>query len=288
VIRKLFSISEGQVKSENFRIIVIVIILAGILPLRSVGADNGSVHDRRLDMGVFIQDYRWAEYGDDGPRLLEETGNLFGIAADYASSRKKIGWRGGARLFAGDVEYDGQTWSELPVTTDVFYFGAKGYADAVPGYRLDAGLWLKSFIGLGSEAWLRDLADTRTPDGASVSGAREWWGCVYGRMGLGAEYPVAETLALFAEAGVKLPIYARNEANFLISGSPSAGLEPEMDFSGFGHAGFRWKQWGARAAYDSLRFDRSDAVSSGGFTLYQPKSKSEVYSIEIFWSPDFW
>lgn len=274
-------------KFKTFWIMGIVIILAGILPFQAAGGDNGSLQDRRMDLGLWIQDYKWAEYGDDGGRLLEETGNLFGLSADYASNRKKIGWRGGARFFLGEVDYDGQTWSKIPVTTDVFYFGVKGYADVVPAHQLNMGLWLNPFIGLGSEVWLRDLDDTRTPDGARVNGAREWWGCVYGRMGLGLEYPVTEDIRLFAEAGIKLPIYARNEADFHLSGDPGGGLEPEMDFSGFGSIGYRWKQWGVKASYDSLRFDRSDVESAGQFNLYQPDSKSDIYSVEFFWSPKF-
>lgn len=274
-------------KPNHFRIIVLIILFTGTFSFRAAAAETGSVHNRRLDLGVWIQDYKWAEYGDDGSRLLEETGPLFGVSADYASGGRQIGWRGGVRLFGGEVDYDGRTWSDIPVTTDVLYFGTKGYADGVFGFRLDAGLCLKPFFGLGGEVWLRDLEDTRTPDGASVGGAEEVWGCVYGRMGLCGEYPVAEAMELFAEAGVKLPIYARNEANFQVSGEPQAGLEPEMDFSGFGSIGFRWKQWGVKASYDSLRFDRSDAVSSGGFILYQPESRADVYSLLFFWSPRF-
>jgi hypothetical protein len=104
-------------------------------------------------------------------------------------------------------------------------------------------------------------------------------------MGLGLEYPVTEEIAVFGEAGVKLPIYARNEADFHISGDSKVGLEPEMDFSGFGSIGCRWREWGIKAAYDSLRFDRSDLKSAGQFDLYQPDSKSDVYSVEFFWSP---
>lgn len=250
-----------------------------------MAAAGEAVH-RPLDVGVFIQDYKWAEYGDDGGRMLEETGNLFGMSLDYASRREKIGWRTGGRFFLGEVDYDGRTWSDIPVTTDVFYFGFRGYADAAPVYRLDMGLGLTPFLGLGAELWLRDLEDTRTPDGAAVNGAREWWGCVYGRLGLGLDYPVAEDMVVFMEAGAKLPIYARNEAEFRLDGDPTVGLEPEMDFSGFGCVGFRWKAWGIRLSYDSLRFDRSDTESAGHYALYQPDSESDVTTLEIFWSPE--
>jgi hypothetical protein len=275
------------VKPEKCRKILLVIILAVLIPFDSMGAENSSKNKLRVDIGVLIQDYKWAEYTDNRNKVLEETGNLYGLTCDIESTKNMIGWRTGIDFFIGQVDYDGRTWTDIPVKTDVLYVGTKFYVDVVPGYRLDSGLWLKSFAGLGGQLWLRDLDDTKTSDGHSVRGAREWWGCVYGRVGLGAEYPLTEALAVFIEAGLKLPIYARNEASFFASDSPGASLEPEQDFSGFGNIGFRWKQWGARVSYDAFRFDRSDAVSSGELNLYQPQSKSDVYSVEIFWSSGF-
>lgn len=280
-------INEACVKLTSYGKISLVVICLLIIPVGRVAAETCQDPDRRVDFGVWLRDYKWAEYADDGNKLLEETGNHYGLTCNVESAKNVVGWRLGGNFFIGEVDYDGQTWTDIPVKTDVFYVGTKISCDAVPGYRLETGLWLKAFAGLGGELWFRDLADTKTPAGDPVRGAEEWWGCLYGRMGVGAEYPVTEEIAVFAEYGVKLPIYARNEANFFVSGSPSAGLEPEMDFSGFGHIGFRWRQWGARVAYDSLRFDRSDAVSSGIYDLYQPRSESDVYSLEIFWSSGF-
>jgi len=275
------------VQFEKYTFILLVVLCVFFIPVNGIGAENGSAHLSRVDLGIQIQDYKWKEYADAGHDVLEETGNLYGFICDIESTKNIVGWRSGINLFFGEVEYDGRTWTDIPVKTDVLYVGTKLYIDVVPGYRFDSGIWLKPFAGLGGELWLRDLKDTRTSDGDPVKGAEEWWGCVYGRVGLGAEYPFSEEISVFAEAGVKLPIYARNEANFLVSGSPSAGLEPEQNFSGFGKFGLRWKQWGAKISYDALRFDRSDAVSSGMYSLYQPKSESDVYSVEVFWSKPF-
>ncbi len=274
-------------KSYKCGTILLLIVFIVLLPLIAVGAEPSQKSDFRADFGILIHDYKWAEYADDGPELLEETGNLYGLSCDIESLKNRIGWRMGGNFFLGQVDYKGQTWTNIPVTTDVWYAGAEVYADVVPGYRFDSGLWLKSFAGVGTRFWLRDLQDTRTGAGNPVSGAEEWWGCVYGRLGLGAEYPVTEEFGIFAEGGVKVPVYARNEANFFVSGNPGAGLEPAQDFSGFGSIGVRWKQWGAKLSYDSLRFDRSDAVSSGMYELYQPRSEADIYRAEVFWSKGF-
>jgi len=271
-------------KLEKFMRILLVIFCAMLIPANGIGAEKPSENTRRVDFGIWVQDNKWSEYTDDGNKLLEETGNLYGLTCDIASTENIVGWRSSINFFLGEMEYDGRTWTDIPVKTDVLYMGTKFYVDAVPGYRFDSSLWIKPFAGLGGEFWLRSLDDTRTSDGDPVRGAEEWWGCVYGRLGLGLEYPLAEEIAVFAEGGVKLPIYARNEVNPFVSGSPSAGLEPEQDFSGFGKIGLRWKQWGVKISYDSLRFNRSDAVSSGLSYLFQPRSESDVYSVVIFWS----
>lgn len=281
------SVIGACVKFYKYGIILFFIAFAGLTPLIAVGAEPSQPPEFRADFGVLIQDFKWAEYADDGPKLLEETGNLYGFSFDIESLKNRIGWRIGGNFFLGQVDYKGQTWTNIPVTTDVFYVGSKIYADVVPGYRFDSGLWLKSFAGVGTRFWLRDLYDTRTPDGDPVGGAREWWGFFYGRAGLGAEFPVTKDIMVFAEFGLKLPIYARNEAEFFLSGSPRVGLEPEPEVSGFGAAGSRWKQWGAKITYDALRFDRSHAVSSGMYNLYQPRSEADVYGAEIFWSKVF-
>ena len=281
------SVNGAYVKSYKCGTILLLFVFAVLMPLAAVGAESFQKSDFRADFGVLIHDYKWAEYADDGPKLLEETGNLYGFGYDIESLKSRIGWRTGGHFFLGEVDYSGQTWTDIPVTTDVWYAGGEIYADVVPGYRFDSGLWLKSFAGVGTRFWLRDLQDTRTGEGDPVSGAREWWGYLYGRAGLGAEFPVTKDIMVFGEFGLKLPIYARNEAEFFLSGSPSVGLEPEAKVSGFGAAGCRWKQWGAKITYDALRFDRSDAVSSGMYSLYQPRSEADVYSVEVFWSKGF-
>ena len=169
-------------------------LFAACFPVWPAGAERPLENNRRLNFGLLLQDYKWAEYADNGNKLLEESGNIYSLAFDFESEKmmiNMIGWRSGVNLFFGEVDYDGQTWTELPVKTDVLYIGTKLFCDAVLEYRLKYGLMLKPFAGLGGEFWLRDLDDTKTSDGDPVRGAEEWWGCVYGRIGFGAEYPVA-------------------------------------------------------------------------------------------------
>jgi hypothetical protein len=174
------------------------------------------------------------------------------------------------------------------VETDVVYLGTELYADMVPNLRLDSGLWLKTFFGIGFKGWLRDLDDTQTQEGTFVSGAEEWWWNVYGRSGVGAAYPVSDTIEFFSEAGTKIPIYTCNHANLFVPGSPSVDLEPEMRFSPFADLGVRWNQFAAKISYDTLWFDKSNSVSaSGDYVLHQPESEADIITFSIAWIKNF-
>ncbi len=282
----------------SLMVVFVMLVSSSIAGAASGQAPEQKKHDqkkldRRIDWGISIQDYKWSEYLENGSKLLEETGFFYTLAFDfeslgkYAGWRKYVGWRSGVNLFLGQVDYDGQTWSKLPVKTDVLYIGTKMYLDAVPTYRFDFGLRVKGFAGIGGRWWLRDLDDTKTGAGDSVKGSKEWWWCVYGRLGTGADYSILRDLDIFTEVGVKIPITARNNANLYVKGASRARLEPEQDISAFGDIGIRWKELAVKFSYDSLRFDRSDKVTAGTLELYQPKSKADIYSLEVSWSKRF-
>jgi len=257
-------VNVGKCGICSLMVVFVMLVSSGISGAASGQAPEQKKHDqkkidRRFDWGISIQDYKWSEYLENGSKLLEETGLLYTLAFDfeslgkYAGWRKYVGWRSGVNLFLGQVDYDGQTWSKLPVKTDVLYIGTKMYLDAVPTYRFDFGLRVKGFAGIGGRWWLRDLDDTKT----------------------------------FTEVGVKIPITARNNANLYVKGASRARLEPEQDISAFGDIGIRWKELAVKFSYNSLRFDRSDKVTAGTLELYQPKSKADIYSLEVSWSKRF-
>ena len=250
-------------------------------------ADTNEQPVQRMDYGFEVQRYTWEEFNIDNSRLLEEKGYLYGLTCDYDSGRNILGWRSGGSLFLGQVDYDGHSWSLAPVKTDVFYVVTQDYLDIVPNYRFDFGLRIFAFAGIGFRGWLRDLADTKTADGALVSGAEEWWWSLYGRVGAGAAYPVTADIEVFSEAGVKLPIYAENDGYFYLAGNPSVRLRQQQDYSPFGSIGVRWKKLSVKLAYDSLRFKKSDSVTTGSYELYQPKSTADIFTLNAAWSLKF-
>jgi len=237
----------------------------------------------QADAGLRVQHFKWAEYGAGGIQLVEETGLLYGIKQELAYRTGMFGWRQGASLFYGEVDYEGYTWTLLPIQTDVTYIGGTAFFDLEPGYQWPSGLLIKGILGLGGRLWLRDLEDTRTELGTRVGGAEEWWWTICGRAGAGAVYPVERFGRFFLTAGIKWPIYTRNEATFFVQGSPDIDLEPEPDIAPFAHIGWRWRQIKCRIFYESLRFKASDRVESGGYDLYQPESEADIIGVDLSW-----
>jgi hypothetical protein len=267
-----------------------LVLIAGILvasvtaSIQSSEAETRKNMDHRFDYGIEVQDYTWEEFFDDNSRLVKEQGYLYALTCDYDSKRNILGWRTGADFFIGPADYDGHTWSFAPVKTDVLYLGSQFYSDIVPNYRFDFGLLVKGFAGIGFRGWYRDLKDTHTQEGLPVNGSKEWWWSVYGRAGGGASFPVTADIEIFSEAGLKLPIYAENRAEFFVSGNPTVTLEQKQTYSPFGNVGVRWKKLSVKFTYDTLRFDRSDSVYTDGYVLYQPKSKADIYGLNVTWS----
>jgi len=237
----------------------------------------------QANLGLRVQHFKWAEYGAGGIQLVEETGLLYGIKQELAYRNGIFGWRQGAAFFYGEVDYEGYTWTLLPIQTDVTYIGGTGFFDLEPGYEWPSGLLIKGILGLGGRLWLRDLDDTRTELGTRVGGVEEWWWTICGRIGAGAVYPVERFGRFFLTAGIKWPIYTRNEATFFVQGSPDIDLEPEPDIAPFAHIGWRWRQIKCRIFYESLRFKASDRVESGGYDLYQPESEADIIGVDLSW-----
>lgn len=271
------------------RIILLIVALGPLitwpLPLRA-----GQVPDHlpayRVDAGMELIRFNWSEYLDDDFELLTETGWLVGMSYDLESTAERLGWRHGAGLFFGRVDYDGHTWSLIPVNTDVWYVGAQGYMDATFNFRPASGWTLQPFAGLGGKTWLRMLDDTRTADGVPVKGLEEWWWSVHGRVGAGAHYRFSHKMSVFAEAGMKLPLHAQNNAYVNGRDAPVRILQYQAR-SPFAMCGLRYRAVLMKLTYESQRFDRSDAVASGSYILYQPRSKEDTFCLRASWAIDF-
>ena len=261
--------------------LIIIIWVLVAMPVFAESILQGGAY--QTDLGISVQHFKWTEHGQDGLRLVEETGMLYGLTQALAYRKGIFGWRQGAALFFGEVDYDGYTWGLEPIQTDAVYIGADAFFDLEPAYQWSSGFMVKGFGGLGGRLWLRDLDGTRTELGTRVAGVEEWWWSIYGRAGVGLAFPLGSFGRISAESGVKLPIYSRNEANFFVPGSDSVDLEPEMRVSPFVKVGWQWKSIRVQAFYDTFRFNPSDRVKSGNYEIYQPESDADMIGLEGSW-----
>ena len=243
----------------------------------------------------FIQYFNWEEYKDTGERVLEETGPQGGVGTllrvDLNNGLLMLQAKG--ELFGGIVDYDGQTQassrypenSEIPVDTDVDYFGTKLEADL--GLRVgETKGTIEPFVGIGYRYWIRDLNDSvavnRLNQLVPISGYTEEWQSFYTRWGLRGSYAVNDDFKLFAEVGGKYPIYNENRID-----EDDLTIKPGKQFSPFAEAGFRIDRFRATVFYEGFRFSQSSWVFAGfdsdGRSLYfsQPKSESDIIGITL-------
>jgi hypothetical protein len=244
---------------------------------------EGLSPEYRINAGMELIRLNWSEYLGDGFKLVSETGWLIGATYDLESTVDGLGWRHGAGLFFGRVDYDGHTWSLIPVKTDVWYIGAQGHLDALFRFHPASDLTVWPFTGIGVKTWLRTLDDTRTAGGIPVNGAEEWWWSIYGRFGAGTRYTICENMFIFADAGIKLPIHARNNA-YLEGRSAPVRITQYQTASPFAVCGVRYHWMTVSLILESQRFNRSDAVAADHYTLYQPRSKEDIIAIRASWT----
>lgn len=241
----------------------------------------------------FVQYFNWEEFDSRGNRLLEESGPLFGVGTllrvDLRDGRLMLQAKG--ELFGGNVDYDGQTqndpvnpeFSEIPVKTDVDYFGTRIEGDFGVRFGEEKGS-VEPFIGLGYRYWIRDLNDSvaidRNGDPVGVGGYTEEWQSLYTRWGMRGAYAFDEDFRLFAEVGGKYPIYNENTVDYF--SDDDVTIKPGKNFSPFAEIGFRLDRFRATVFYEGFKFSRSPLVYAGGNDfLLQPESKSEIIGISL-------
>lgn len=263
--------------------ITILLALAITTPSFAAGLEEMYIYP-------YVEYFSWREYSDGGSRIVKESGPIFGAgsAATLNLYGKSLILRGKAEIFGGQVDYDGQTQqdinparSELPVKTDVAYFGGKLETDL--GWRFSAdSSSIEPFFGLGYRGWSRDLKSSSTTDRNGnpvfVGSSQETWHTLYTRFGLRGDYDVTNAVRIFAEAGAKYPLLNRNEAN--VAGS-DVTVKPEQEWSAFAEAGLRYKWFRPSVYYEGFRFRRSPDVHQGGYIIWQPKSESDIVGLSL-------
>jgi hypothetical protein len=231
-----------------------------------------------------IESFTWQEFDDSDARLVKESGPLFGIGLAYSHEfEDKLTLTQKGEIFIGSVDYDGQTQTGEPVTSNVGYFGLTLEGDLGRKFKVSRSISLEPFGGLGLRWWLRDIKDGTTSTGATAYGYTEGWSTFYGRLGVRGVVDYPGGTQLFAEAGLKLPLYNENTAYLSDAGLGSdVTLHPGKSTSSFAEAGVQIDKFKAIIFYDGMRFSKSAVVDiGGGLGVYQPKSTADIYGVKI-------
>ena len=123
------------------------VVLLAVLGLPAV-AQATDAPQASVQFGV--QSFRWREFGDTGERLLQEKGARFSIGAAFDNFRREdsgVLYGINGKIYLGSVDYDGQTQSGTPATSDVAYVGLN--IEAQGGYRIGQRIGLDVFGALG-------------------------------------------------------------------------------------------------------------------------------------------
>ena len=224
-----------------------------------------------IEIAGGVEYFQWQEFDDNGDKLLEETGPRYFVEVQGTNDLNRD-WQidFGGRLYSGTVDYDGQTMSGIPVTTDTDYNG--GRVEMGFTRRLASGAqgrdanWLIRFA-LGWDQWRRGLQDTALSDGTPVSGYVERYTATFAR--LGVTYLRHGSWAL--GGGVKAPFNIRETVGI---GATDITLHPEGQLSLSAQAEmFVSPAMSVTLEYDSYRFAKSDPEQG----YYQPESWQDTF-----------
>jgi hypothetical protein len=221
----------------------------------------------------------WSEDDQDGRRLLDEKGPLYGVGVRAVwAPAPALELAGRLEGFLGEVDYDGETQAGEPVETTTEYYGLVAEGDVRLPLAAADRLRLLPFAGLGARPWLRRLDNTRVDSG----GYDEEWISLYGRAGLRAEWGDPAGTQLFAEAALRRPFYTSVRYILDLDGhGGDVSVEPGAEWTVAAEAGLRWRGACLTLFYEDLAFGRSDPESIPPFDIAQNESSGQILGLRL-------
>ncbi len=208
----------------------------------------------------------WEEYDAGGGRLLREEGWLvaFGVLGEGRLLR------GGAEVYGGRINYDGQTQGGTPVRTDTVYSGFRLQGGV--GWNLGEGVVFSPRLLYTLEGWVRDIRST-----SYAIGYREFW-----------SYHTLDLKGVISHVHGRVRGYMFGTLRLMLGGAvmrtdlegvptlyPKRG--PAFDLG----CGVRVGRFRFEISHSYVRFNRSDPVptSSPGVFALQPESVRRTLSL---------
>ncbi len=237
-------------------------------------------------VGLGVESFVWQEFDSDGSKLLEESGPRYVLTFQYQSALEDHwSYHFNADFYMGNVDYDGQTQSGTPITTTSEYSGLRGDLLATYHFGEDPVPLFGIMGGIGLDSWSRKLRDTTTSGGTPVSGYKEVYFMIYGKLGLQLQFG-SEAWQQKLKGGLRRPLYVTESVDEL-----DVTLEPKPTTTFFAAWEHVWKldgvderTLGLNIYYEHTRFDESDPeLSNIGYVL-QPESDMEIIGAKLLYS----
>jgi hypothetical protein len=222
-------------------------------------------------VGAGFENFDWKESTSPS---VKESGLRWALDLTWTQSKDPgLSAAYNLKLYTGNVDYTGALLgSNLPISAETHYRGISNEVQSL--YRMPSNA-LDFVLAAGWDHWVRDLSANQT----------ETWDVLYAR--LGANFNSTARQGPFGGAGVKYPVYVRENGHLTDAGfRQNPRLRPKGDFSFYGTLGYRvTPAWDVMAFYDSYRFKQSNTVVVSNSTslvqVFQPKSRQDVVGLKV-------
>ncbi|MBI5179479.1 MAG: hypothetical protein HZA04_09520 [Nitrospinae bacterium] len=245
--------------------------------------------DAEISLNLGRENFTWSEYSG-GTRLLEENGPRYFFSFGYLQDGDEgalFGYRG--KVYGGEVGYDGQTQSGVPVSTTTGYSGMLNEFEL--RYRLPGGVFKGSYsldavAGFGLDFWRREIKGTYVAAvNEFAAGYVEEYLIGFARLGLELR---RGGHGIQMGAGVKLPVYTWEKANLqtALGTNTDPVLEPGKNMSYYASLGYRFASpFIAQVTYEGYRFPESPKVpvtiNGVAARVYQPESRMDIVVFSV-------
>lgn len=266
-----------------------------------------------LEIGAGLMAFDYVEYGDstgtynsfegdDNIFLDGESGLIPGVVVKLKTN-KRIYYEWEGSLYYNAIEYDGQTQSGIPITTEsdalIIDTHFKMGLNFKPSFRRES----KIYGGVGYRYWYRNIIPTTInllgspDDGKTVAGLLEEYTWFYGLAGYAVQFNASKNVKVGLDFRLTKMFNAKMDVDYL-------GFDGRDNFSvNLG------KRYGARFAvpieikslqrkytvtpyYEIIDIGISNfvpitrnGVQVGGLIAWEPRSETRNFGVEVTW---FW
>jgi len=227
-----------------------------------------------LTMSLGVEYLNWEE--DTSPSVTEE-GPLIAGGIIFGQNKPEglvFSYRG--KLYFGGVEYNGAgLFTGTPISSTTYYTGIVNEGQARWRKPIKGNYHADLVFGLGWDLWTRELSYFQKED----------FSIVYLR--LGSEVAVNNTKGWTVGAGLKYPVFTREDAHLTDIGfDRNPTLEPGGDLSGYAQIGYWFDdKLGLIGYFESYRFKKSNEEmvnsSFGPGVVFQPASTMSMLGLKL-------